>query len=378
MKIERFQDMIGNSLVISLIRKGTKNKTLPQFILLSGIHGTGKSSSAELTAMALTCEAPIEGDACNSCDTCKKNKIALKPGGTGVSSRIEKINMALVSENRTMKDVLKSTFQVLRSDGIYVKIFEEFHRLSERDQGLILEETSRVSSNIFVILTTTRIDAILKEIQSRCLVFSFSKLNKGEAIALVDKVNQNLKLKPEDYTAIYQKTDGIPRNIVLIMEFLSASGSTYDELDMLLGNINKEIFIELFSNVHTFRLYMDDVDNLLSKYPVEPVLQKLMDFIVQVIFALEGGIHDVITKKVLKSLPIKDTGTAYKIVKLLENSVPQEQSFKLALMRIRKLLAPVMTMHEQQTTANLSHSVNPGQTVTPLKRFSIDTASSYK
>lgn len=362
-------DLVGNQMIISLMKKGIKNRKFPKISLISGIHGIGKSSSAELIAMALTCDNPVDGEACRECDTCKKNIAALKPGSTGVSPRIEKVNMALISEQKSMKDFLVSTFQVMRSDGIYVKILEEFHRLNNEDQGLMLEETARLPENVYLILTTTHVNQIIKEIESRCLTFNLGRLNRGETRILVDKVNRRIKLRPEDYDLVYQKTVGIPRDTVILMEFLAANDPSSEEIDALLGNIGKEVFIDLFRATSNFRLYIETVDNLLSAYPGELILKKLSDFLTQTVFALEGGIYEFISKDFLASLPFKELETVYKILKLIESTEPIEHSMKVMFLRMRRFLAPAMTIHEQKISAEITSSVKGFSAETPVAKL---------
>ena len=202
MQINKFSDIVGNSSTISLIKKGLEKKTLPHFILLEGLYGTGKSSVAELIAMSLTCQNSVSGEACGCCDICLSNKKALGRNGLGVSSYIEKVNMAVVAKERNMIEQVRSTFYILHSDEVYIKIFEEFHALSEADQQLILEETARIPENVYIILTTTNLLKIIKEIRSRCLAFNFNRLTPGESAILIDRVNKKLDLKKSDYELI--------------------------------------------------------------------------------------------------------------------------------------------------------------------------------
>lgn len=375
MNIGCFDDLVGNTETISVIRRSLGKKAYPQLSLLSGIHGVGKSSVAVLIALALTCEDPQNGEACQQCITCKKNLIAFKPGATGVSPRVEKVNMALIAENSGMKELIKSTFHLQRSDGIYVKIFEEFHSLSEDDQRLMLEETSRLPLGMYVILTTTHANKILDAMESRCLTFSFGRLNRGQSMILIDRVNTNLRLRAEDYKMIFRKTGGIPRDTVLLLEFLSKSEPTAAEIDTLLGNINSELFIELFESARAYGMYMDSLEALLSSHNPSIVLRKVIDFFVQIVFALEGQIYDEMPKKILARLPFTDSETVYKMIKLAESAEEDERGAQLAFMKMRRLIAPAMTLAEQKLGAEIASNVKGSsrmvseQKVEPLERF---------
>lgn len=374
MEILNFSQLVGNPFTISLIKKGLQKKTLPQFILLNGVYGIGKSSVAELIAMALTCEKPYEGEPCEVCSACLANKSAFRKGGGGVTPFVEKVNMAKVAKEKTMAEQLRSTFQVIHSDRIHVKIFEEFHALSESDQQMMLEETARISPNVFVILTTTRINSVLKEIVSRCLTFTFERLNQGEASILIDRINTKIKLRSGDYELIYRKTNGIPRNIVVLVNFISQVNPTPDELNKLFGNIDKKVFLDLFSNTSNFRLYMEDVERLEEEYSPEIILSQLKEFFIQIIFALEGQIFREICKKDLNLFPAKDAETVYSMAKLLDKVTSDKQGIDFLFMKIRRILDKPMTVQEQKFSAELGQSLKNldipiRKDILPLKRF---------
>ncbi|GHU52994.1 hypothetical protein AGMMS49975_10000 [Clostridia bacterium] len=378
MEIEKFGDLVGNVSPLSLIRKGLRVGTLPQFVMLAGMYGVGKSSVAELTAMALTCEQRAGGEACGKCETCRRNRLAFGKSGGGVSPCIEKVNMAKVAKEKSMLEQLRSTFEVIRSDGVYVKIFEEFHALSESDQRLMLEETARVPNNVYVILTTTKKNWILKEIVSRCLVFYFGRLNTGEARILVDRVNVNLKLKLEDYKQIYRKTNGVPRDIVVLIEFLSKTRPTAEELSALFGMVDKSVFVELFAEVGDFRTYMESAGALQEKWDTETVKNQLKDFLAQVVFAMEGQIYDVVKKRDLMRLPWRSSEEVMSAVRVVESVGEGENSLDLMFMKLRRQVAAPMSVAEQKNVAEVSSAikVQPTEKQVELKRFRSDVYAS--
>jgi DNA polymerase-3 subunit gamma/tau len=378
LQINKFSDIVGNSSTISLIKKGLEKKTLPHFILLEGLYGTGKSSVAELIAMSLTCQNSVSGEACGCCDICLSNKKALGRNGLGVSSYIEKVNMAVVAKERNMIEQVRSTFYILHSDEVYIKIFEEFHALSEADQQLILEETARIPENVYIILTTTNLLKIIKEIRSRCLAFNFNRLTPGESAILIDRVNKKLDLKKSDYESIYRKTSGIPRNIIILVEFLSKVEASQKEMNDLLGIIDKSVFLELFSDINHFSLYMEDVAQIESSYSEDIILNQLKEFLVQVAFAIEGDIYTFLSKKEVSNLNDINIKKLYDAIKLIERLKDTEKvDLDILFLKLRRLFCNPMTVQEQKTSANLargmkSHMIIEKQEPLKLKRFGGD------
>lgn len=351
--LTQFNQLVGNVNNISLIQKSLGRRSLPQFILLSGVHGTGKSTVAELIGMTLSCEVLNAKEPCGQCVACQVNLQALGKAGGGKSPYIEKINMAMVAKSGTMESQMKSTFQILHTHDVHIKVFEEFHSLSEEDQRLILEETTRMPENTYVILTTTHEKLVLKEIVSRCLVFSFGRLTLGESNILVDRLNKNLKLKTQDYTLLYKKADGIPRNLTILVDFLSKTEPDMDEIAHILGVIDKGYFMSIFKQAEDFLTYTELIEDLQTRYAADVVLVQLKDFLLKLIFALEGGVKDYFQPADLKQLNVK-TDVVYNMLKLTESCNGDPASLSILFLKIRRLLQPALEVPTQQLIARNS------------------------
>lgn len=364
--ITQFSHLVGNTHTISLIKKSVERGILPQFILLSGVHGTGKSTVAELIGMSLSCENLQQGEPCCSCSACRNNLEALSKKGAGISPYIEKINMAEVATKGTMLDTLKSTFKLLHTHDVHIKVFEEFHSLDVKDQRLLLEETSRLPEHTYVILTTTKESSILKEIVSRCLTFQFNRLNMGESNILIDRIllNSNIVFKKEEYKLIYKRTEGIPRNIDILVNHISQVEPSSEEMSVLLGYIDKKVFINILGQCKDFNIYISLVEELQTKYPCNTIIKQFIMFLTNLLFAIEGEIYDYFTKKEISKINLSSE-TVYNILRLLETCKEDIASLDLVFLKIRKLLAPPTQVSTQKLQAENSKSIQ--QSISPTQ-----------
>ena len=352
MVVKDFDDLVGNVLSISLIKKGLLRKSLPNMLFLKGTHGIGKSSIATLIGKALTCISPVEGLACGGCEVCKKNDLALPVSGS--SSNLVKVNMAIVSKEGTVMEQIRDIFMLAKPSGHYVKILEEFHTLKESEQKLFLEETERLSPNVTLILTSTSERSVIKEIRSRCLSFDFGPLTAGESALLVDRVREGLVFAAKDYTAIFRRTRGIPRDIVLLVEFLSKTRPTREELDSFLGVVSVSEFVNIFSMMGDFRLYRETYLELLKSSELDMFYWQFRDFINHLTFAIEGEVFEEISCKDLQSLPEIRVDDLYKIQKLADSVEINSTSLELLFLRIRRMFVAEQTVSEQKAVARQS------------------------
>ena len=371
MEIKSFDDIIGNTLTVSLIKKGLSSGSLPNLLFLGGVHGIGKSSIAKLIAKALTCLSPRFGLACDICSNCIKNDEALRT--SGISTNLHKVNMSLVAKENTIMDQITDIFKLVKPEGNYVKILEEFHSLDSKDQKIFLEETERLSPNITLIITSTSERYILKELVSRCLSFTFNRLSLGESNLLVNKVNKTLKLTPTDYQLIYRKCHGIPRDTVLLLEFLSKNSPTREEIDNYLGVISHDTFLGILSLTNNFRDYHLAFQDLLRTQDLSNILQHFREFLNQLTFAIEGGLRDLFPQASLSLLPELDISTLYKMQKIIGEATPSQAEMEYMFLRIRRLFSPSQTVSQQQQivkqTETYSAPIAMEQAVNSFSKF---------
>jgi hypothetical protein len=68
----RLQDLLGNAAAIAAIKRRVRMKRHKMPLIIHGASGVGKRTLALLYAKARLCDAPVSGDACGICDSCKR------------------------------------------------------------------------------------------------------------------------------------------------------------------------------------------------------------------------------------------------------------------------------------------------------------------
>ena len=64
------RELIGNERVAKALTRAAARDRLPHALLFAGPDGVGKRTFAMELAKAVTCHAPVDGDACGECDSC--------------------------------------------------------------------------------------------------------------------------------------------------------------------------------------------------------------------------------------------------------------------------------------------------------------------
>ena len=292
MRIYTFDQLIGNQHCISILKTCIKQGTLPHFTIFHGIGGTGKSTCAEITALAMTCQHTMNGSPCLECTSCKSNLDAIKSGTK--SSTVAKINLGRENTKTDVDRMIKEIFTLQSSERNCVYILEEAHALSTALQTSLLEEIDRLDSKTYIILCTTKLNDLIPELRSRAVLFQFKRLTDKESRLLLDKYLQDNRISMEEEAklAILNYTKGIPREIVTSTEFLSRNTKTLEELLDHIQQINDTVYFELFQVLATGTIYdlncylKEEVD----KYDIRNFINGLKEFYINMFFQIEGNV----------------------------------------------------------------------------------------
>lgn len=292
MKIYTFDQLIGNQHCISILKTCITQGTLPHFTIFHGIGGTGKSTCAEITALAMTCQHTMNGSPCLECTSCKSNLDAIKSGTK--SSTVAKINLGRENTKTDVDRMIKEIFTLQSSERNCVYILEEAHALSTALQTSLLEEIDRLDSKTYIILCTTKLNDLIPELRSRAVLFQFKRLTDKESRLLLDKYLQDNRISMEEEAklAILNYTKGIPREIVTSTEFLSRNTKTLEELLDHIQQINDTVYFELFQVLATGTIYdlncylKEEVD----KYDIRNFINGLKEFYINMFFQIEGNV----------------------------------------------------------------------------------------
>lgn len=292
MRIYTFDQLIGNQHCISILKTCITQGTLPHFTIFHGIGGTGKSTCAEITALAMTCQHTMNGSPCLECTSCKSNLDAIKIGTK--SSTVAKINLGRENTKTDVDRMIKEIFTLQSSERNCVYILEEAHALSTALQTSLLEEIDRLDSKTYIILCTTKLNDLIPELRSRAVLFQFKRLTDKESRLLLDKYLQDNRISMEEEAklAILNYTKGIPREIVTSTEFLSRNTKTLEELLDHIQQINDTVYFELFQVLATGTIYdlncylKEEVD----KYDIRNFINGLKEFYINMFFQIEGNV----------------------------------------------------------------------------------------
>ena len=334
-----FNSMIGNVNTINLIKRQLENNTFNNMTLFSGLYGTGKSTSAKIVAMRLTCENPNGANPCCECPTCKHNIQAFS--ATGASSCVKIVNFGTFLGKEDVTDLIKDIFILRQTEKPIVYVFEEAHALKDLKgaQTAFLTEIDRMPKNTYVIMCTTNEKAIIPELLSRTIKFQFNRLSKVERQTLI-KLVSNESLNPLVAELIAKYSDGIPRNIINSVQFVMNNQISIEEYKEYIQYISDETIGLLFNTMHDpdITKFIDICNELLNNREPGKILYSIKEFLLNALFQKEGTNTDVSSLGALaidEALTIENINKCFSILdKYNQNLSEVDLQFMLYKMRL--------------------------------------------
>lgn len=343
MRLYSFNKVIGNHNVVAMIRQSIQNNNFPQISIFSGVYGTGKSTCAEITGLALTCDNSTDGEPCLGCPKCLNTIESLQK--TGSNERVIKINVGQKNTKADIDTMIRDIFILKGSDNTVVYIIEEAHALSEAQQTALLEELDKIPNGVYVIFCTTKLTKLLPELRSRAINFAFTRITDSEADTLLDQLGTSNKfpLSKETKKIVINHGRGIPRQLTNLFEFIKNGNYKTETLAAFLGIISEGDFIDFFKAVKSddMFIYTNTLDQLIKAHSLDTLIEQLKEFSMKVMFLIEGNIKEGLTEN--EAVEIREIFRNVNLTKVINqissiNNNVSVMDFKFAMLRIRQLM----------------------------------------
>ncbi len=172
----RLADVLGHGQPRSLLLRAVSARSVPQSLLFDGADGVGKRTTALALAAAINCPQPAEdGDACGACSSCRRiargqhpDVVVLGPNEKGSIT----VDMAREVIARAGYRPFEARRRVVIVDGADV--------LQPQAQNAMLKTLEEPPPSSMFILVTSRPDALLETVRSRCPRVRFGRLGPSE------------------------------------------------------------------------------------------------------------------------------------------------------------------------------------------------------
>lgn len=362
-RVYNFNDVIGNFSTVAVIKSAVANGSFPNFSIMAGDSGTGKSTCAEIVSLRLNCENPVDSNPCLHCESCRVNLASLQ--GNGNSTRVKKVNLGDSEVRKDLSTMITQIFKLDVSHGKSVFILEEVHSLNEAGQTALLEEIDKLSSNVHVILCTTKPSRLLEELRNRSITFHFSKLKSSESKVLLEKIlnKTHIDLPSNVRAEILKHSKGVPRRIVNLVDFVTKNNCDYNTIIDFLGIINPKVFYMLFKTSSDISSYTNYLNELVLDHTIDDLVYNFKKYLMDLHF-ISAGVSTFYsnTTKQDKEIALEiGKEYLYKIQNLIySTTIIEDYDFIFLMLKVRSLI-----LQAKNTNKNtINPSINSVQSTT--------------
>ena len=242
---KELDEVVGQSEIKKILASSVKNGTITHAYLFSGPRGTGKTTMAKILAKMVNCLDPVDGNACNKCESC-----------LNILNSNDVIEIDAASNNGVdeIRELREKANLVPTNAKYKVYIIDEVHMLTTQAFNALLKTLEEPPKHVIFVLATTEYYKIPLTITSRCQKFQFSKLSVTEIIDRLTEIarSEKIKITDEALLEIAKISDGGMRDSINFLDQLRSftdNKITIDDVYEVCGNVSTLKMVELFKAI---------------------------------------------------------------------------------------------------------------------------------
>ncbi|WP_233231312.1 DNA polymerase III subunit gamma/tau [Silvanigrella aquatica] len=214
---QSFSSLVGQEVVSNSIEKMLSHNKIPHAFLFTGTRGTGKTSSARILAKSLCC---AQGPTITPCQTC----VHCTQITACAHDDILEIDGASHTGVDNIRELREATRFFPNSARYKIFIIDEVHMLSAGAFNALLKTLEEPPPQVVFILATTELHKVPITVRSRCMIFSFKKIETHVIEQHLKNILNNEKIGFEDdaITLIAREAKGSIRDSLSLMEQIIA------------------------------------------------------------------------------------------------------------------------------------------------------------
>lgn len=244
-----FDDLIGQDVIVRTFKNAFATNRIAQAFLLTGIRGTGKTTTARIIAKGLNCigadgKGMVTTAPCGQCEPCE----AITNG-----HHVDVIEMDAASRTGvdSIREIIDSVYYRAASARYKIYIIDEVHMLSNSAFNALLKTLEEPPAHVKFIFATTEIRKVPVTVLSRCQRFDLRRIEPEDMMMLLKKIvlAENADISDQGLALIVKASEGSARDAISILDqALSYQSETNDAnaIRDMLGLADKGRIFDLF------------------------------------------------------------------------------------------------------------------------------------
>jgi len=249
---ETFADLVGQEAMVRTLKNAFAAGRIAQAFIMTGIRGTGKTTTARIIAKGLNCIGPDgQGapttDPCGQCEHCR----AIMEG-----RHVDVMEMDAASRTGVgdIREIIDSVHYRAASARYKVYIIDEVHMLSTSAFNALLKTLEEPPAHVKFIFATTEIRKVPVTVLSRCQRFDLRRIEPEVMITLLRRIAQaeGADITDAALALITRAAEGSARDATSLLDQAISHGggeTGADAVRAMLGLADRGRVLDLFEAI---------------------------------------------------------------------------------------------------------------------------------
>lgn len=249
---ETFADLVGQDAMVRTLKNAFAADRIAQAFIMTGIRGTGKTTTARIIAKGMNCIGPDgEGspttEPCGQCEHC----VAIMEG-----RHVDVMEMDAASRTgvNDIREIIDSVHYRAASARYKIYIIDEVHMLSKSAFNALLKTLEEPPAHVKFIFATTEIRQVPVTVLSRCQRFDLRRIEPEDMIALMRKIaaSEGAEITDDALALITRAAEGSARDATSLLDQSISHGAgetTADQVRAMLGLADRGRVMDLFERI---------------------------------------------------------------------------------------------------------------------------------
>ncbi|MXQ08452.1 DNA polymerase III subunit gamma/tau [Alphaproteobacteria bacterium GH1-50] len=249
---ETFADLVGQDAMVRTLKNAFAADRIAQAFIMTGIRGTGKTTTARIIAKGMNCIGPDGNggpttDPCGVCEHC----VAISQG-----RHVDVLEMDAASRTGVgdIREIIDSVAYRAASARYKIYIIDEVHMLSTSAFNALLKTLEEPPAHVKFIFATTEIRKVPVTVLSRCQRFDLRRIEPEVMIAMLRRIAdaEGAEITDEALALITRAAEGSARDAQSLLDQAISHGAgetTADQVRAMLGLADRSRVLDLFEMI---------------------------------------------------------------------------------------------------------------------------------
>ena len=249
---ETFADLVGQDAMVRTLKNAFEADRIAQAFIMTGIRGTGKTTTARIIAKGMNCIGPDgQGgpttEPCGQCEHCT----AIMEG-----RHVDVMEMDAASRTGVgdIREIIDSVHYRAASARYKIYIIDEVHMLSTSAFNALLKTLEEPPAHVKFIFATTEIRKVPVTVLSRCQRFDLRRIEPEDMIGLLQKIagSEGAQIAQDALALITRAAEGSARDATSLLDQAISHGAgetTAEQVRAMLGLADRGRVLDLFDLV---------------------------------------------------------------------------------------------------------------------------------